>query len=559
MIAYPASIEQMYPQIPVALLLSDEWQQRFRQYFLESGEFDDDPFHVLAHTERPHKKCVSVCLFNQNADNRVRNEFPVNENLWHVKYWEGLLKVVGEMESFPAWKLRVYIERVLWDKVLAELGDHPQVELYRMAVNSVGASPGTLWRFMALSDHSLDVVLVTDIDESLATKENYIRSFEMDSRSAIGRIGGFSSDGKYIVAPRESSVKNYATMTASLIMSRPARFDFDLVATMRGFMAYRKFYSTSDRPWAYTNDEAPSDYNQPIGGMIYGWGSHWYVYGFDERFLKHVIYYHFAEKGALHTWALSLPPSQMEPEGICDVQHVRSKGNTIVYPHTAVHLEPLQLTPEALRVGFVLDEYRWIFESLLKLVNEHSDKGFRGNLFWNKPTDPYCLELVPKQLNLFQAARRTIKVLEIGFNAGHGAAVMMLANPDLKVRAFDNCELAYTKPCFNFLSSIFGSRLTLIEGQSRATLAADSECGYDLVHIDADHGYDTLVADLTNTLSKCIDGAVVVVDDHEGSNDIARATRQTTDLVATDAHTLRKVFPGSSYSIFHYRMDGQSG
>ena len=167
---------------------------------------------------------------------------------------------------------------------------------------------------------------------------DYVVSFEMDRWSAIARLGGFTSGTKYLVDPPNSPAKNYATMMGGLTMSRPARWDFDSAAAMRGFMAFRRHMATTDRPWAYAENDTPNAYNQPIGGHTHGWGSHWFMYGFDERFLKHVVYYHFARMGGVHTWAESIPPSGMSPEGVCDLEHVRSQGNTTVCPHTATRI-----------------------------------------------------------------------------------------------------------------------------------------------------------------------------------------------------------------------------
>jgi hypothetical protein len=548
----PRSIEKMYPRVPVEMLVADEWQRRFDEYFLESRELDSDPFQVATHTDRRQRKCVSVCVFKQNVNNQFPGQFPVDEEHWQRKYWAGLLGVVRDMACFPEWKLRIYVEYDLWDLVHGKLAEHPQVELYRMRVNSVGAAPGALWRFLALSDRSLDVVLATDIDESLKDKMDHIGSFEMDTWSSIGRIGGFASDEEYLVHPSESPVKNYATILASRVMSRPARWDFDIAAALRGFMAYRRHLATGDRPWAYSADDTPNVYNQPIDDHIYGWGSHWYMYGFDERFLKHVVYYHFAQKGGIHTWAFSLPPAQMSPEGACDLQHVRARGNTTVFPHSAVRLAKLQLTPLALRVAFFLDEYRWIFEALLHLMRQHAAGGWCGNLFFHDVNEPYLVDLVAKQVNLFEAARQASKALEIGFNAGHGSAILLLANPHLTIRAFDTCELAYVEPCLAFLNSIFGKRITLVPGRSQTTVPLDVESGYDLAHIDAEHTCAAVTADLANSLPRCVPGAIVVLDDHEAGNGVERAALARRDLVPTEAYTLRTPLPGSSHAIFRY-------
>jgi hypothetical protein len=546
----PHAMEEMYPRVPVQMLVAGEWQQRFREYFLNSGELAADPFQVATHTERPHRKCVSVTLFKQNVDNRHPNEFPVDEDRWQEKYWNGLRGLVQEMPCFPEWKLRIYTEHRLWDAASDAFAQQPQVELYRMKVNSIGAGPGMLWRYMALADPSLQIVLATDIDEPLGPKVDYIRSFEMDSWSSLGRLGGFVSDRKYLIDPGRSTARNYATVLGSRVMSRPAGCDFDVVAAMRGFMAYRRYRSMTGRPWSYAGHEKPSVYNQPVGGHVHGWGSHWYMYGFDERFLKHVVYYHFAEKGALHTWAPSMPLSQMDPEGACDIQYVRARGNTTVFPHTAVRLAPLQLDARGLRAAFYLEEHRWIFDSLLRMMREHSETGYCGNLCFHDIADPSFIELVPKQVNLFEAARHASKALEIGFNAGHSTAIMLLANPSLTVRAFDTCGLAYTRPCLVFLNAVFGNRITLVGGLSQETVSVDQERGYDLLHIDADHTYPAVAADLDNSLPKCVNGAVVVMDDYEAGNDVARATLARQDIVPTEDYTACQVYPGSSHAMF---------
>ena len=548
----PLTMEEMYPHVPAETLVGAAWQKRFREYFLDSGEFSDDPFAVGERTHRPQRKCIAVCLFRQNVDNRSPHEFPVHPPTWHTRYWVGLQNVVQQMQHFPEWKLRIFVERELWDEVHSAFADHPQVELYRMRVNSIGANPGSLWRFLALDDRSLDLVLETDVDEALTPKLDLIRTFEMDSRAAVGRIGGFVSDRQYRIAPGESAAKNYATMIGSCVMSRPQSFDFDIADAMRGFMAYRRHMSESERPWAYSDTDQPSVYNQPIGGHIHGWGSHWYMYCFDERFLKHVLYYHFAERSQLHTWASSVHPFHLDPEGASDLAFTRSRGNVSVWPHSAARLSRLGLSDEALRIAFTLDEYRWIFDALLQLMRQHAAGGVCGNLFFHDIADPYCVDLVPKQLNLFKAAQHASHAVEIGFNAGHSAAIMLLANRQLTIRAFDTCLLGYTRSCAEFLNETFGPRLSLVEGYSQSTVGIDPVSGYDLAHVDADHNYACVATDLANVLPRCAANAIVVMDDHEGDNDVARAARERTDLIETNAYTVCPVLPGSSHAIYRY-------
>jgi len=111
-------------------------------------------------------------------------------------------------------------------------------------------------------------------------------------------------------------------------------------------------------------------------------------------------------------------------------------------------------------------------------------------------------ELKPKQLNIISAAIKATEALEIGFNAGHSALLMLLANPNLKLKCFDTCEHKYTKKCYYYLKLLFGSRIEMIVGNSTTTIPAyhtdHPSSTYDLIHIDGSHALADAEADLMN-------------------------------------------------------------
>jgi hypothetical protein len=150
------------------------------------------------------------------------------------------------------------------------------------------------------------------------------------------------------------------------------------------------------------------------------------------------------------------------------------------------------------------------------------------------------------------AATGTIPALERCLSIPRQSSLGSTPDPALSVRAFDTGGLAYTRPCLDFLNEVFGDRITLVAGPSQVTVPLDEEEGYDLVHIDADHTCSAVAADLTNSLPKCVNGAVVIMDDYEAGNDVERATLPRADLVPTDANTLCQVYPGSSHAAFRY-------
>lgn len=327
----PGCITQMYPPVSVDTLCSEDLQDAFQEAFIESGELTCDPYEYDIDRLRPHTRCISASLFKCHPDNTSENESDVDDAKWREKYWQALHARVAELRSWPDWKLRLYVEPKLWRDACESFGNHQQIELLRMRNNTIGASPGALWRFLAFDDRSLETVLVADIDEPLRRKKLIVSSFTHDDRSVLGRLGGFYCNNGYRVSSGRNDAKNYATILASRIVACPARFDVDMKSTMRGFMAYRRQDAMSERRWAYSKEELPTPYNRPIGKHAFGWGSHWYMYCFDERFLKHVLYYHFADRGQLHTWSPCAAKHPKSHEGELDFAYVVERGNTVVH------------------------------------------------------------------------------------------------------------------------------------------------------------------------------------------------------------------------------------
>jgi len=103
--------------------------------------------------------------------------------------------------------------------------------------------------------------------------------------------------------------------------------------------------------------------------------------------------------------------------------------------------------------------------------------------------------------NFRTVSRMSMHILEIGFGAGHSASVFLAANPFATVTCVDNCSKAYTRPNFEYLKSIFGERLNLLECESRELsekLDRSFLKKFDCIHIDGStdqqgHVYDTMV------------------------------------------------------------------
>lgn len=121
-------------------------------------------------------------------------------------------------------------------------------------------------------------------------------------------------------------------------------------------------------------------------------------------------------------------------------------------------------------------------------------------------------------LVLFSMSRR--HVLEVGFNFGGSALLMLSLNPDLKVHSIDIGEHLYTKPAFEYLQSIFGERIKLTIQNSIDALPeilGKNPLEYDGFHIDGAHDFDTASHDLSSIIKLSKQGSTLVFDDSDMS------------------------------------------
>ena len=81
-------------------------------------------------------------------------------------------------------------------------------------------------------------------------------------------------------------------------------------------------------------------------------------------------------------------------------------------------------------------------------------------------------------------------VCEVGFNAGHSAALWLTASPTIHLVTFDTFSQPFSYASLEFLLSRFPRRITAHGGYSLHTVPrVDVENGCDLVHVDGLHMY----------------------------------------------------------------------
>ena len=108
-------------------------------------------------------------------------------------------------------------------------------------------------------------------------------------------------------------------------------------------------------------------------------------------------------------------------------------------------------------------------------------------------------------------------VMEIGFNSGFSALLMLLSNPNITVTCFDLGDHKYTMPCYEKLKESFSNRINLILGNSLQTLPNINDI-YDLIHIDGSISTEFVASDIINSYRLSKLGTIIILNDYEFDN-----------------------------------------
>jgi hypothetical protein len=166
----------------------------------------------------------------------------------------------------------------------------------------------------------------------------------------------------------------------------------------------------------------------------------------------------------------------------------------------------------------VLLKNKPLFDTIEQIVKQTGERP-EGNCMWQDMTTIQREELLPKQYNLWYLGKSASDILEIGFNAGHSCLLFLLANPTSKIVLFDIGIHKYTRPCFEYLSSLFPDRLTLYIGNSHQTVPEfirnNPTTKFDVMHIDGYHEVNHVRKEIYNVRDSAKATNIVVLDDDD--------------------------------------------
>lgn len=207
---------------------------------------------------RPETRAVVGSLFRPN-------NAPTN---WRERYIVGLMKFVRDNmpRGFEGFKLVVYLDPQLEADIVPF---YPEVEFRVMKQPSIDHSPGAAWRILALSDMSLEIAVLTDLDDMQPILPLLKDAMLQSDKTGVIRLfrGRQDTEQTGLHLP-------YVPLFAGETVVRPALLApmGSMGDLMTGFLLFSKLA-----------------------------GQAGCEYGFDERFLGHVVYWFAVQNHLLRT------------------------------------------------------------------------------------------------------------------------------------------------------------------------------------------------------------------------------------------------------------------
>lgn len=143
------------------------------------------------------------------------------------------------------------------------------------------------------------------------------------------------------------------------------------------------------------------------------------------------------------------------------------------------------------------------------------------NIKGHKSVEKHCGQFLDQMVDLIMLTtvwpnKPHLKILEIGFNAGH-SAMAFLMNPTALVTSIDVGAHSYALDAKAFIDNHAPKKHTLIIGDSRQVLPNyirdHPDDKFDIIFIDGGHDYEISKSDLDNCLKMCHSGTIIIMDD----------------------------------------------
>ena len=194
-------------------------------------------------------------------------------------------------------------------------------------------------------------------------------------------------------------------------------------------------------------------------------------------------------------------------------------GGPGIHENKLVNMNKFLYSVKELTITINIYKTKQYINEYLTPIIKNCKVNLEGNIFMLHHTFEYTDLFINKAKNIsnFVLNSNVTNVMEIGFNAGFSALLMLISNPKLHITCFDLGEHSYALPCFEQLKKTFGNRVELILGDSTKTLLTQTG-EYDLIHIDGGHSTEVASSDVIQSYRMSRHGTVLIMDDYDFPN-----------------------------------------
>jgi predicted O-methyltransferase YrrM len=170
---------------------------------------------------------------------------------------------------------------------------------------------------------------------------------------------------------------------------------------------------------------------------------------------------------------------------------------------------------------------------------------------------------IPQQVEelIKYTSKPDIKVLEIGFGAGHSADIFLDNNPTLTLVSFDLGEHPYVSVAKEYINEKYPGRHHLIIGDSSTTIPKYindfPHDKFDFIFIDGCHQYNISKSDMISSLKLAHKDSIIMLDDTIFSPELVQSwnigpTRVCIEFINNDSISLissKDITHGRGFSI----------
>lgn len=313
-----------------------------RTHYFFSDMFAHEPINFVIY---PNDIIISASLFFKGCSFHKRNDHPLRDSKGQIPLSE-LEKACHPIFQGTNRETKSFMDNYVWPLLSGErkpckcvvflasdllclkpiLTDHG-INVVVMKHPSVAQSPGVMWRFLAFN-FKCRAIYIADSDRKfeVGRVKRLLKILDENPQVALSRPLQSTGPGGQM-----------ALILGNDFMVNPLHVDFDAAENMLGYIVLNIL--SEDRPVNFTHENlhgrkyftprtASPEYDGPNPGERVPFKCFPY-YGFDESWLKEVIYYHFSN-GRIATYMQRHDSSDLIQS--LDLQYQEDNGNILIWP-----------------------------------------------------------------------------------------------------------------------------------------------------------------------------------------------------------------------------------